>query len=37
VFWDGTDDAGHFVASGAFFCRFAAGASVEVRKTVLLK
>lgn len=37
VSWDGTDDAGRLVAGGVYFCRLAAGAFAEVRKTVLLK
>jgi hypothetical protein len=37
VFWDGTDDAGRRVASGVYFCRLTDGASVQARKTVLLK
>jgi hypothetical protein len=37
VDWDGTDNGGKAVASGVYFCRLAAGATVEVRKLVLLK
>jgi hypothetical protein len=37
ISWDGTDNAGRRVASGVYFCKLTVGASVEVRKTVLVK
>jgi hypothetical protein len=35
--WDGTDDRGHAVATGVYFARLAVGATVDVRKMVLIK
>lgn len=35
--WDGTDDRGHRVASGVYFCRLTAGTSAWARKLVMLK
>ncbi|UCF05010.1 MAG: S8 family serine peptidase [bacterium] len=35
--WDGTNDIGHSVSSGLYFCRFVAGDVRMVRKMVLLR
>jgi len=37
VFWDGTDNSGRQVGSGAYFYRLKAGDFVRIRKMVLLK
>jgi len=35
--WRGTDDSGHSVASGVYFCRLVAGNRADCKKIVLLK
>ncbi len=37
VTWNATDDAGHPVASGIYFCRMTAGQMTETRKMLLIK
>ena len=37
VHWDGTDDHGHAVATGIYFCRMRAGDFRATRKMVMLK
>jgi len=37
IYWDGTDFAGHTLATGVYFYRFIAGDIVKTHKMVLLK
>ena len=37
VYWDGTDESGHKVASGVYLYKFNAGEYSENKKMVLLK
>lgn len=37
VVWDGTDNAGHEVGSGIYFCRLTTGGIVRTRKMVFVK
>ncbi len=37
IVWDGTDDSGHRLPSGVYFCRLEAGETVPMRKIIKLR